>query len=105
MSHGARSRRRGYCSLTGSCSCCPAGLRHRATVIAILFVELIERMTFYSINGNMVLFCTNVLLYTSTQAVTVNLIFTGIYTSTQAVTVNLIFTGIKYKTIWKNSII
>ncbi len=58
--------------------CCSAGVRSRLVVLGVLFVELIERMTFYGISGNLVLFCTNVLLYTSTQAVTVNLVFTGV---------------------------
>ncbi len=46
-------------------------------VLCILVVELMERMTYYSVSGNLVLFCTNVLLYTSTQAVTLNLVFQG----------------------------
>ena len=68
-------------------------MRQRATVLCILFVELIERMTFYSINGNLVLFCTNVLLYTSTQAVTINLVFTGRCDLVSTGRCDLVFTG------------
>ncbi len=77
--HKARHFRRGYWGAGGRCACCPRRVREKATVLCVLFVELIERMTYYSIGGNMVLFATNVLLYSSTQAVTIHLIFSGKY--------------------------
>ena len=43
----------------------------------ILMTELCERMTYYSIVSNQVLFCTNFLNYQSVDAVTINLIFQG----------------------------
>ncbi|CAH1794597.1 unnamed protein product [Owenia fusiformis] len=51
--------------------------RTKLTVAAILLCELCERLTYYSIVANMVLFATNVLGYSSVDAVTINLIFTG----------------------------
>lgn len=48
-----------------------------SVVICILFIELCERMTFYSISGNLVLFCTSVLLTDSPTAATISLAFTG----------------------------
>jgi hypothetical protein len=45
---------------------------------AILISVLLERITYFSIVGNLVLFCTNDLQMSSTLAVTINLIFTGI---------------------------
>jgi hypothetical protein len=44
---------------------------------AILISVLLERITYFSIIGNLVLFCTNDLQMSSTAAVTINLIFTG----------------------------
>jgi hypothetical protein len=44
---------------------------------AILMATLLERITYFSIVGNLVLFCTNDLQMSSTAAVTINLIFTG----------------------------
>ena len=44
----------------------------------ILSTELCERLTFYSIQGNLVLFLTNYLQFSSTDAVTISLIFQGI---------------------------
>ena len=43
----------------------------------LLFAVLMERATYHGLVGNLVLFCTNDLLYTSTVAVTINLVFTG----------------------------
>ena len=43
----------------------------------ILFMELCERLTFYSITSNQVIFGTNVLKYTTGEAVNINFIFTG----------------------------
>ena len=45
--------------------------------MCILFIELCERMTYYSISGNLVLFCTSVLFTDSTTAATISLAFTG----------------------------
>ncbi|XP_038060134.1 solute carrier family 15 member 4-like [Patiria miniata] len=46
-------------------------------VLCILVCELCERMTYYSIAGNLVLYCTNELKFTSADATTVTFIFTG----------------------------
>ncbi|XP_061182210.1 solute carrier family 15 member 4-like [Saccostrea echinata] len=43
----------------------------------ILMCELCERLTYYSVTANVVLFCTNVLELESTQAATVSLVFSG----------------------------
>ncbi|XP_064623127.1 solute carrier family 15 member 4-like [Lineus longissimus] len=45
--------------------------------LCILFTELCERLTYYSIVGNLVLFLTNFLGFGSADAVTITLIFTG----------------------------
>ena len=49
----------------------------RLVTACILFMELCERLTFYSITSNMVIFGTNKLGYTTGEAVNVNFIFTG----------------------------
>ena len=49
----------------------------KCVTLCVLFTELCERLTYYSINGNMVLFLTSVLLFPSPVAVTINLVFTG----------------------------
>lgn len=56
-----------------------SGRKHnwKIATICILLNELCERMCFFSISSNMVIFCTNVLLYTSVEAVTINLVFMG----------------------------
>ncbi|XP_002739447.1 solute carrier family 15 member 4-like [Saccoglossus kowalevskii] len=46
-------------------------------IFCILVIELCERLTYYSISANLVLFCTSELNLTSAQAVTVSLVFTG----------------------------
>ncbi|XP_076446914.1 solute carrier family 15 member 4-like [Babylonia areolata] len=46
-------------------------------VICILLTEMGERLTFYSVVANIVLFCTSVLRYSSTTAANINNIFTG----------------------------
>ena len=54
--------------------------RRTRTIIstgAIMSAVLLERITYFSIIGNLVLFCTNTLKLSSTLAVTVNLVFTG----------------------------
>ncbi|XP_060742247.1 solute carrier family 15 member 5 [Tachysurus vachellii] len=51
-------------------------------IICVLFVELIERFTFFGIVCNMILFCTIKLGYDSYQAATVNLCFVGASTLT-----------------------
>ena len=54
--------------------------RRTRTIIstgAIMSAVLLERITYFSIIGNLVLFCTNTLKLSSTLAVTINLVFTG----------------------------
>ncbi|XP_038060271.1 solute carrier family 15 member 4-like [Patiria miniata] len=46
-------------------------------VLCILVLELCERLTYYSIAGNLVLYCTNELKFSSADATTVTFIFTG----------------------------
>lgn len=46
-------------------------------VTCILFTELCERLTFYSVTANLVLFGTSVLDLESTMATSVSLYFTG----------------------------
>ncbi|KAK0047112.1 solute carrier family 15 member 4 [Biomphalaria pfeifferi] len=48
-----------------------------AIVLCILFVELCERLAFYGVNANLVLFCTSILDFTSNDATNVSLIFSG----------------------------
>ncbi|PIK49803.1 putative solute carrier family 15 member 4-like [Apostichopus japonicus] len=48
-----------------------------SVVLCILFTELCERLTFYSISANLVLFCTSVLKVESATALTISLAFTG----------------------------
>lgn len=58
----------------------PPEKRQSMFVIAcILLTELCERMTFYSISANLVLFCTNKLGFTSPDATTVQYVFTGAF--------------------------
>ena len=46
-------------------------------VLCILFCELCERLTYYSIASNLVLYCTSVLQYSSATATTIALVFSG----------------------------
>ena len=46
-------------------------------VVCILGTELCERITFYSVTGNLVIFCTNVLKMHTADAITLNLLFVG----------------------------
>ena len=46
-------------------------------VACILLTELCERLVYYSVLGNMILFCTSRLEMTSTTAATINLVFIG----------------------------
>lgn len=46
-------------------------------VLSILFTELCERLTYYSISANLVLFCTSILKVESATAVSISLAFTG----------------------------
>ncbi|XP_077999201.1 solute carrier family 15 member 4-like [Glandiceps talaboti] len=46
-------------------------------IVCILCVEMCERLTYYSIGANLVLFCTNVLKLSSSQAVVISYVFTG----------------------------
>ena len=65
---------------------------HRLVVFCILATELCERLTFFSITGNLVIFATNELGYSSIQAVTVSLIFVG--KKVTFVTKNIVKTGL-----------
>jgi len=49
------------------------------TVICILATELCERLTYYSVVANQVLFCTNVLKIDSSGASMINYVFVGMY--------------------------
>lgn len=49
------------------------------TVASILVTELCERLTYYSVVANMVLFCTSKLNYTSDDASVITLVFSGWY--------------------------
>ncbi|XP_072051178.1 solute carrier family 15 member 4-like [Amphiura filiformis] len=46
-------------------------------VLCILFCELCERLTYFSIAGNLVLYCTSTLHLTSQTAATISLVFSG----------------------------
>ncbi|XP_071104488.1 solute carrier family 15 member 4-like [Haliotis cracherodii] len=46
-------------------------------VACILVTEMCERLTFYGVSGNLVLFCTSVLKLTSQDAANIQLVFTG----------------------------
>ena len=46
-------------------------------VLCILFCELCERLTYYSIAGNLVLYCTSALDFSSEDAATISLVFSG----------------------------
>ena len=46
-------------------------------VMSILVTELCERLTYYSVVANMVLFCTSILKMTSDDASVVTLVFAG----------------------------
>ena len=52
--------------------------RERLYVVgSVLVTELCERLTYYSVIANMVLFCTSVLDFTSDDASVVTLVFAG----------------------------
>ncbi|ESO87044.1 hypothetical protein LOTGIDRAFT_229242 [Lottia gigantea] len=46
-------------------------------VASILVTELCERLTFYSVSANMVLYCTSVLKYSDPDATSISLVFSG----------------------------
>lgn len=46
-------------------------------VACILLTELCERLVYYSVLANMILFCTSKLDMSSTTAATINLVFSG----------------------------
>lgn len=48
-----------------------------AVVLCILATELCERLAYYSVVANLVLYCTSVLGYSSNDAATISLVFTG----------------------------
>ncbi|XP_046366557.1 solute carrier family 15 member 4-like isoform X2 [Haliotis rufescens] len=47
-------------------------------VTSILICELCERLTYYSIVANLILFCTSTLKYSSPDAATISLVFSGV---------------------------
>lgn len=51
--------------------------RKLLVVICILLTELCERLTYYSVLANLVLFCTTTLEMTSSQGSSVSLVFSG----------------------------
>lgn len=55
----------------------PMSRQQLLVVGCILMCELCERLTYYSVTANVVLFCTNTLKLESTSAATVSLVFSG----------------------------
>jgi hypothetical protein len=55
----------------------PMSRQQLLVVGCILACELCERLTYYSVTANVVLFCTTVLKLESTTAATVTLVFSG----------------------------
>lgn len=55
----------------------PMSRQQLVVVGCILMCELCERLTYYSVTANVVLFCTNTLKLESTTAATVSLVFSG----------------------------
>ncbi|XP_041362213.1 solute carrier family 15 member 4-like [Gigantopelta aegis] len=51
--------------------------RSLLVVLSILVTELCERLTYYSVVSNLVLYCTNYLKYPSFDAANINYVFTG----------------------------
>ncbi|XP_067670794.1 solute carrier family 15 member 4-like [Haliotis asinina] len=54
------------------------GSKEMYSVVCLLVCNLCEQMTFYSVAANMILFCTSVLDYSSPEAATISLVFSGI---------------------------
>ncbi|CAD5119517.1 DgyrCDS8119 [Dimorphilus gyrociliatus] len=52
-------------------------VRRKLNALGILVTEMCERMTFYSISGNIVIFCQNMLKFSSATAATINGAFIG----------------------------
>ena len=50
----------------------------RVQILLIILTEMCERMAFFCIASSMVIFCTNVLQYSSAEALTFSLVFTGV---------------------------
>jgi len=57
-------------------------------VACILLTELCERLVYYSVLANMILFCTSTLEMSSTTAATINLVFSGNYFFCQVISIN-----------------
>ncbi|XP_071108042.1 solute carrier family 15 member 4-like [Haliotis cracherodii] len=53
------------------------GPRKMYGVMAVLVCNLCEQMTYYSVMANLILFCTSVLNYSSPEAATISLVFSG----------------------------
>lgn len=57
----------------------PRFTRRKLMIVGcVLMTELCERLTYYSVVANLILFCTSTLNISSTDAARINLIFSGI---------------------------
>ena len=65
-------------------------------VLSILVLELCERLTFYSVVANMVLFCTSILKMSSDQASVVTWVFAGNFIQLRNSGVLLIYSFASY---------
>ena len=72
-------------------------------VLSILATELCERLTYYSVVANMVLFCTSILKMSSDDASVVTLVFAGNFIQLQTFKLQLMnqdLSSAPLKTVW-----